>query len=116
MPGRIRTRSRRSLLSWRPPASWLLGLPDGVPRPHGPSGRLARAAIGGRFDPGCLLAIAVSVVVVAASAVVWWNPGADLGALALPVAGLALAAIVSALMTLTPRWIGVQSYTLRFLH
>lgn len=70
-------------------------------------GRLGLGVVGARFRPEALLASSCLGIVVG-SVAFWWDPVPAADLLALPVLGLACAAVFPALVLLTPVWVGVE--------
>ena len=69
------------------------------------AGRLGAALLGRRVGPLALLHASV-VVTLAALALFWWSPAAAVGFVGLVLAGVGLAPVFPALVTLTPRRVG----------
>jgi fucose permease len=69
------------------------------------AGRLGAALLGGRVSPLTLLHASVAVVL-GAFALFWWSPAPAVGYAGLVLAGVGLAPIFPALVTLTPRRVG----------
>jgi fucose permease len=69
------------------------------------AGRLGAALLGGRLAPATLLHASVAITIVA-MALFWWSPAPAVGYLGLVLAGVGLAAVFPALVTLTPRRVG----------
>jgi fucose permease len=69
------------------------------------AGRRGAAGRGGRLAPLTLLNASVAVTI-AAMALFWWSPAPAVGYAGLVLAGVGLAAVFPALVTLTPRRVG----------
>jgi fucose permease len=69
------------------------------------AGRLGAAVFGRRLAPLALLHASVAVTIVA-TALFWWSPAPAVGYAGLVLAGVGLAAVFPALVTLTPRRVG----------
>jgi fucose permease len=69
------------------------------------AGRLGAAMLGRRLAPLALLNASVAVTIVA-MALFWWSPAPAVGYTGLVLAGVGLAAVFPALVTLTPRRVG----------